>query len=360
MRIALLASAENVHTVRWANALARAGHTVHLISQHAFADSLDTAVERHGLAHRGGTGYVRNAPALRTLLGTLRPDLLNAHYASGYGTLARLSGFRPGVLSVWGSDVFDFPGRSALHHWWLKGNLRAADRITSASRVMAGRVAGMIGTSPPTDVVPFGVEMDVFSVCRSPRAPDAALVIGTVKSLAPQYGIDVLLRAFAQVCAHFERGGADRARALRLRIVGGGPDAATLVELARGLGIADRVDFVGRVEHAQVPAELGKLDIYVALSRRESFGVAVVEACACGVPVVVSDVGGLPEVVRDGVTGFVVPSEDHAAAAAVLARLVEDEDLRLRTGMAARAHVERLYDWDLSVRMMLDSYRRVL
>jgi glycosyltransferase involved in cell wall biosynthesis len=184
------------------------------------------------------------------------------------------------------------------------------------------------------------------------------VVIGTVKTLAPLYGIDVLIQAFAHVCEQLKQDGISKS--LKLRIVGGGPDADMLLDLARRLGISDQVDFVGRVDHAQVPEELKMLDIYVALSRRESFGVAVVEACACGVPVVVSDVGGLPEVVRDGITGFVVPSEDYVAAAAVLRRLVDNDDLRHQIGRAARAHVERLYDWNQSIQMMIDCYRRVL
>lgn len=359
MRVALLASADNVHTVRWANALSQAGLAVHLISQHGFSSALDPKVERHQLGNRGAAGYISNVPALRAILRSVRPDLLNAHYASGYGTMARLSGFRPCVLSVWGSDVFDFPKRSAVHRWWLKRNLRAVSRITSASHVMAREVESLVGLSPPTDVVPFGVDMQAFSMRREPRPPELPLTIGTVKTLAPQYGIDVLLRAFAQLCAQSDRNGAS-STPLRLRIVGGGPDGGDLIDLARQLGVIDRVEFVGRVDHGLVPAELEQLDIYVALSRRESFGVAVVEACACGVPVVVSDVGGLPEVVQDGITGFVVPSEDPEAAALVLKRLVEDEDLRNRVGRAARRHVEKMYDWNQSVQMMIDCYRKAL
>ena len=92
----------------------------------------------------------------------------------------------------------------------------------------------------------------------------------------------------------------------------------------------------GPVPHEKVPDILGQLDIYVAASRWESFGVAVLEAAACGLPVVVSDVGGLPEVVEHGITGFVVRREDPGSVADALIRLVSSGELRRRMGDAAR------------------------
>jgi glycosyltransferase involved in cell wall biosynthesis len=95
------------------------------------------------------------------------------------------------------------------------------------------------------------------------------------------------------------------------------------------------------------------LDIYVALSRQESFGVAVIEAGAAGRPVVVSNVGGLPEVVRDGETGFIVPPNDPDAAADALERLVRDQLLRRQMGEAGAQHVAKNYSWDASVQTMI-------
>ncbi len=115
------------------------------------------------------------------------------------------------------------------------------------------------------------------------------------------------------------------------------------------MGIQEATDFIGVVPHASVPDELRKLDVYVALSRSESFGVAVIEASACGLPVVVSNVGGLPEVVEQGVTGFIVPSEDPAAAADALEQLLASKELRERMGSAGRDRVERLYAWEACV-----------
>jgi glycosyltransferase involved in cell wall biosynthesis len=288
-----------------------------------------------------------NGPRLRRIVRTLRPDVVNAHYATGYGTLARAVKDVPVVLNVWGSDVYGFPEKSPMHRWLLRRNLLAAHRLVSTSEAMADRTCALVSGLPRPTVVPFGVDTTQFR----PREGDggrAGIVIGTVKTLSRTYGIDTLIEAFALLV---QRPGTEH---VRLRIVGGGPDADELARLVARLGIVSRVEFIGPVAHARVPEELRELDVYCALSREESFGVAVIEASACGLPVVVSDAGGLPEVVKDGVTGSVVPRGDPAAAAEAIARLVASTELRQQWGRAGRAHVRDRYEWSHCVERMLN------
>jgi glycosyltransferase involved in cell wall biosynthesis len=145
-------------------------------------------------------------------------------------------------------------------------------------------------------------------------------------------------------------------------IVGGGRERRALEDLARDRGVADVTRFVGPVPHASVPHWLHALDVYVAASRSdsESFGVAVLEASACGLPVIVSDVGGLPEVVDDGVTGRIVPKEEPAALAAAILELALNRALRERMGRAGVERVRRGYDWSVSVREMEQVYQETL
>lgn len=356
-RVALLAGGSDVHTIRWANAFAERGLAVRLITQHPLIEPVREEVEVAEFPCRGGAGYFRMVPAVRRQLAAFRPDVVNAHYASGYATTARLAGFRPWVASVWGSDVYEFPERSRLHRWWVARNLAAADRVASTSRTMARHVETVAPGLEAAAVTPFGVDVDRFSAGARPlaaRGEDEPIVVGTVKSLAPFYGVDILIRAFAVLRSRLETTAPMLAPRLRLRVVGEGPERASLEALAADLELGRVTEFVGRVPHASVPDELGKLDVYAALSRSESFGVAVLEAGAAGRPVVVSDVGGLPEVVADGETGLVVPREDPSAAADALARLVLDRDLRVRMGEAGAVHVARHYSWQESVTRMID------
>lgn len=359
MKLLMLAPASVIHTQRWVEALHGRGVQLVLATQHDPASwRAPVGVKVVRLPHCGTPGYFRNVPALRRLLRDERPDLLNAHYASGYGTTAALAGFRPWLLSVWGSDVYDFPYESGikgrLKGWLLRRNLRQADAVTSTSEAMARQVRRLVPDIGPVAVTPFGVDTDRFA----PRPqPHDGIVIGTVKTLAPKYGIDLLLRAFAQL-----RLAADPSAALSLVIVGDGPQRAELEALSRTLGIAAHVRFVGAVPHAEVPQWLNRFDLYVAASRldSESFGVAVLEASACGLPVVVSDVGGLPEVVVQGETGSVVPREDVAALAQAIARLVVAPELRRRLGAAGRERVLAHYGWPHSIDAMLRCFERVV
>ncbi len=359
-RIALLGPANSIHLQRWAHALIERGHAVSVLSQHPCDRKLlPTAANVFMLPRNNALGYFTNALRVREVLSVWRPDVLNAHYASGYGTTAALCGVRPVLLSVWGSDVFDFPYESAFKGRLIRGNLRRATVIASTSHAMARQVQRLVPEITDIAVTPFGVDLARFAPDAAQR--DAAvLTLGTVKSLAPKYGVELLLRAFAALLQDA------RVQALslacRLLIVGDGPQRAELETLTGELGIAAQTTFAGSVPHADVPAWLNRLDIYAAPSRldSESFGVAVIEASACGVPVVVSDAGGLPEVVRDGETGLIVPRDDVAALQAALTILVLDAALRQRLGARGRAHVQREYEWGHCVDLMEAAYARTI
>lgn len=348
LKIALLAPASSVHAVRWANGYVERGHQVGLISQHAPLPGLDRRVQVFSLPFKGLAGYMLNRGNMKAALRAFSPHIVNVHYATGYGLLARGVTKFPLVLNVWGSDVYTFPDKSVLHRWLLKGNLAHADQVVSTSHAMAARVSQWLPYAAPAAVVPFGVDVDHFTPHGASKNEGGPLVIGTVKSLAPVYGIDRLMQAFAHLVQM--EVGAD----VRLRIVGEGPQRKELLRLADKLGIADRLDMVGAVPHAKVPDELRKFNVYAALSRSESFGVAVIEASACGLPVVVSDAGGLPEVVRNGETGFVVPSGDPETAASKFHTLLTDPALRVKLGASGREFVLGNYEWSDCVDRMLE------
>jgi len=353
MKLVLISAGNSIHTMRWANAFVLRGLEVHLITQHKPLAGFSKSVVIHAIPHLGGLGYLLNGIRVKRLIAELEPDIVNVHYATGYGTLARWCTPAPVVLNVWGSDVFAFPDKSAWHKRWLQRNLRAATRVVSTSKVMARQVASLIGKAAPVAVVPFGVDTHIFKPSNS-RSDASVITIGTVKTLETHYGIDLLIEAFIGLSAIEEM------PPVRLRIVGGGGELQRLTAMVERAGLTDRVDFVGAVPHDQVPSELHKLDVYVALSREESFGVAVVEAQACGLAVVVSDVGGLPEVVEEAMTGFIVPSGDVKAATEALEILVRDHELRVRMGTGARQFVEMNYEWESCVDRMLAVLNEVI
>lgn len=358
MKIAFLGKRHSIHAVRWVNALAERGHEMHFLSIERHGEPLHPSVKFYALPGIKPLGFFTAASSLRELLTLIQPDLLNAHYASGYGTTARLSRFRPTLLSVWGSDVYDFPFLSPLHRYLLVRNLSFADMISSTSEDMA-TLTRSLHSATPIEIVPFGIDAERFVPEPGKRDPEF-ITIGTVKSLGPKYGIDRLLNAFRMLQNRLLEQAPEAGSRLRLRIVGDGPQKRELEALAKRLGIADVTTFVGRVEHAQVPAELARLDVYVALSRQESFGVAVLEASSMAIPVVVSNTGGLPEVVVHEETGMVAQRGDALEASRYLEALVLDESRRRAMGKAGRRFVLQNYTWSASVDRMERAYRSLI
>lgn len=356
MRIALLGNASSIHLSKWAESLSNSGCEIHLISMQPFI-SANKGVTYHHLPFPSPFGYLLNLIELKKLLQTIKPDILHAHYATGYGTLAVLTGFHPFILSVWGSDIFVFPNKSFLHLWLLKHNLSVPDCVCSTSQAMAEAMYKILPVTEKTQITPFGIDVRNF-VPQQKNKIDGKLVIGTIKRLHSLYGVDVLIKAFSILLNSLPLSQREQ-NATTLMIVGGGPDQQILQDLAKCCGVADAVNFVGEVPHSSVSEYLGKMDIFCALSRSESFGVAVLEASSCGVPVVVSNVGGLPEVVVDGVTGFIVPPDDPVSAADKIHSLIADAQLRESMGRKGREFVIDNYDWDACVKIMLGIYAEV-
>jgi glycosyltransferase involved in cell wall biosynthesis len=347
MKIAYLA-AQTIHTVRWVNALAQRGHDIFLITMHSGDESLHENVQLFKLPFSAPSGYFLNAPFLKRLLKRLQPDWLHVHYATGYGALGRLSRFSPLILSVWGSDVFDFPTHSRWHKAFLVKNLANATQICSTSYIMAATTQQLCGDDKAIAITPFGIDTSLFYP-RPELRDQSVFKIGTVKTLAPQYGIDTLIRAFYQLRSWLQDKKPLFAPQLRLCIAGDGQQRAELQALVTQLGLETVTEFAGHLPHAQVPIYLNQLDVYVAASRSESFGVAILEASACGLPVVVSRVGGLPEVVEEGVTGLLADKDQVEQFAAALFKLVQDKSWRENLGKAGRQYVIDNYDWQESV-----------
>lgn len=350
MRLAILAAGNSIHTIKWVNALAKRGHEVYLLTMHIPIEDLAKNVFVHVLRCPSPIGYYLNLFTLRRILDSIKPDLLHTHYASGYGTLARLVGYKPLLLSVWGSDVFDFPEKSCINEYILRKNLTSADRIYSTSHCMKIQTERYIKTQYPITVLPFGVDMREFYL--KPNRDPRYVTIGMVKRMAPIYGPEFLLQAFALTSKKYSN--------LRLFLIGGGPQEDELKKLAESLDVTKNCHFIGHVPHKDVPKWLNKFDIYCAPSISESFGVAVIEASACGLPVVVSRVGGLPEVVQDGRTGIIVPPKDVNALAQALKMLIEDKELRLNMGEYGIKYVQQFYNWEFCVDKMEQSYYQVV
>jgi D-inositol-3-phosphate glycosyltransferase len=248
------------------------------------------------------------------------------------------------VYSSHGRDFF--PGDRRL--------INAVDRVTACSRYNAAEVRERFGRE--ACVVYNGVDIDLFA----PRPPDVAW---EERIAAP--GTPVALWA-----GRLERwkGTIDAVRAIALArhpvhlvIAGRGPEAGRLRAAAQSLGIADRVHMVGARPHEELPGMFAASDVVLGTSfANETFGMTLAEASACARPVIATDFGGFPEVVRQNETGILVPPRAPAALAAAIDTLLDDPQRACRMGEAGRAWVASQFAWPIVADRVIAVYREAL
>lgn len=351
MKICFIAPADNYHTIKWSTWFCKHGHQVHIVSftkgsiDGCMVHFVDSGADVHG-----GDGqklkYLLQAPKVHRIVKAIRPDIINVHYATSCGTVAALANLPPYILSVWGSDVYDFPRKSVLHKLMLQFSLRKAALLFSTSVAMAQEASKY--TKKKFEITPFGVDCELFSPDKTRKKQydevdtknGRDFVIGTVKSLSDKYGITTLLHATALLKNEHPE------IPVQLRIAGKGPQEKEYKELARKLGIESITHWLGFISQDQAAVEWANMDcaIIPSESESESFGVSAVEAQACGTPVIISDVPGLMEATKPGVTSVVVPRGSAQAIAAAINKLYEEKSDREELGENGRGFIVKQYE----------------
>lgn len=352
MRIMIFGAFTSTHSAKWANSLVDRGHEVMLVSYPIkLKDNIkyDDRVKLHALKYDGALGYYLNVPEVRILLRQYRPDVINVHYASGFGTLCRLAKARPLVISCYGSDVYTYPFLNKFNMYNIRKNLNYADAIACTSHAMADQARLVLG-NPNQDIIvtPFGVNIEKCAPVDVVRESDRP-VIGIVKYLEPIYDIPLLINAFALLHR-------DADVKPILKIYGDGHLKDELVELTKALKIEEDVHFMGLIPNTEVPKAVSGIDIFVNCSHKESFGVNMVEAMACKTPVVATKTAGALEVIDQDVTGIVLEDRKPETMADAFKKLLSDRENLTKMGEAGRDRVLRLYDWSKNVRIMEELY----
>jgi glycosyltransferase involved in cell wall biosynthesis len=353
VKICYLADAANVHTQKWASFFAQRGNEVCVIS---FLPAVIPGIKVYHIHPPfGKLGYLLSTGRISNLIRQISPNLLHAQHATSYGFVGALSGYHPYIISSWGSDVIWSPQRSFIFRWILRYNFQRADFVTATSRMLADTTAMFCPPNTKVHVIPFGVDTNTFSpISSNEEKKKEKLTVGIVKTMRPRYGIRELILAFQKVSKDFPTA--------NLIIVGGGEQLSELRAMVKDLNMETCITLTGLVNHSQITKYLHNFDVFVvpSLTNRESFGVAAVEASACGLPVIASNVGGLPEVVLDGETGLLVPPGNIDALAQAISCLLANPALRNQMGQAGRQFVLEHYRWEDNAKLMEDLYKDIL
>ncbi len=341
MRICFIGPANSAHIIKWCGWFQKLGHEMHVVSfvpgeiPGTQVHLVDVDVDANG-SDLAKLKYLLTGGRIRKIVLELKPDVVNVHYATSYGAAVAMSGLKGYALSVWGSDIYDFPRKSVLHKMLLQFSLKKAAVLFSTSEAMAEEAK--LYTKKPFEITPFGVDMALFSPDKRTRGKeDSSFVIGTVKGLSAVYGIRYLLEAAAELKQEGKV-------PVRLRIAGRGPQEEELRSLAQDLGVDDITDWLGFISQEQAAREWANMDVAVIPSLSESFGVSAIEAQACGTPVIVSAIPGLMETTNPGHSSLVVRQKDPHEIAEGIRRLYHEIDYRNHLGENGRQYVQERYE----------------
>ena len=361
-KILFLADVNSAHTQKWVSGVALMGFETALFSLSApvsdwyikskvlllnkkFQNNNDI-FSKSDISKFRYFGFYRS---LKKSIASFSPDIVHAHYATSYGLLGALSKKHPFLISVWGSDVFDFPNRSFIHRLFLKWILKKSDLILSTSKVMRQEVLKYSDKS--VEVTPFGIDTKKFYNFKVKDRNN--FTIGIIKSLESHYGIDYLIRAFRDVKIKYPD------KNLRLIIVGQGSKLTEYKKLVSELDLSEDVLFTGKISQDEVPSMHNRIDLFVCPSLNESFGVSVLESSSCEVPVIVTNVGGLKEVVIDKETGLMVNPQNVGEIVNAISYFLDNPSMISQFGKQGRKFVEDNYNWTKNLTQITDIYKHL-
>lgn len=354
MKILLLGENKSVHIQKWVQAISLSPNIeLHVICFERGVKFENVTYHFLKSYFNNKLDFVFNLFHVKSLIKKIKPDLVHAHYATSYGLLGAFSGKHPFVITGWGADIFDSP-RQFVMKKILEYSFSKADAITVLSKITQQEIKKL--TAKPVSLIPFGVDADKFLPLRNVNGN--IFRVGAVRTFTEKYGIEFLIRGFAKLCLKYNH--------IELHLIGDGPLKQAFIDLTVELNINDKVTFYGyvnqNVEFDNYLSILNQLNVFVipSIIDSETFGVAAVEASACELPVIASNVGGLPEVIDDNVTGLIIPPMSEDAIADAIEKLILDKELQLNLGKNGRKKVLEQYFWKQNVAKMIALYNNLI
>lgn len=357
MRICYLAGGRSVHVQKWVRFFAERGYDVYLATFNETSQIEGVKVRK--LRYFSKLAYPFRILTVRKAIKEINPDILHAHYVSHYGVYGALSGFKPFVVTVWGSDIFIDPKKSMAKKYFVKYALKKADLITTDSLSSMKTIVDFGVDEEKVKLIVHGVDLGVFHPIENNEEFKKELcirqnyqVVISTRNLERVYDIGTLIKAIPYVI--------DECPNTYFLIVGDGTLRHHLEELACKLGVAENVRFVGSVSNREMPKFLGSSDIYVSASLSDTRSVSLLEAMACGLPVVVTDLEGNKECVKEEVNGFLFSKGDFKALGEKIIYLLGDEDTRRRFGVINRRYVEKEGSYEKEMKKMEKLYKELV
>lgn len=353
-----------IHSYRWIEAFSKRNYKVHLITDsHTWvAPKIEFAsvytlpsLNKTNLAQR----LVPNTLKIAKLLRTLDPDLIHLHVQHHYSfaiALARKSY----ILTSWGVEVLSLPDADIFTKSLAKLTAKKASVLTADANCLRQIWMEMGVPKGKIKIIPFGVDTNIFNPKVKGDAVRSKLQIRkndiTVISTRPfyndHYNIECLIRAIPAVVNSHKN--------VKFIIKGAGPLKNYLGNLVRKLKISNYVRFVGLVPYHEISEYLSASDIYVSTCFIDSTSVSLLEAMACGVAPIVTDIPGNREWIENGINGLLFQPKNSTALAEKIIQLIENEDARKHFGERCIRIVKQRASWENCVDRMEAIYQSLL
>jgi len=298
----------------------------------------------------------------RSIAKKIKPDIVHAGPIQTCAFIAVLSGFRPILTKSWGYDLVKDADSSKWMQWVTRYTLKRSAFFTSDANVTRDK-AVLFGMKPENIVVfPWGVNIERFAPKRdggrktkdgkpssSVRRPQSkAITLFCNRTWEPIYGVDVLAKAFVKV--------AQMNPNVNLILLGGGSQGANIRRILMNGGVMERVHFGGQVRQRDLPRWYHMADIYISPSHVDGSSVSLLEALACGMPCLVSDIAGNKEWVEEGVNGWTFRDGNVDDMAEKILLAIKSRRSWGRIGKAARKTAEERADWKKNFGKLLEAY----
>jgi glycosyltransferase involved in cell wall biosynthesis len=305
----------------------------------------------------GGQGKFRwrDLPGLtldfRHLIRSLHPDLIHAGPIQTCGLVATLAGAGPRLIMSWGFDLLQDADRNSWWRWATRFVLQHATCFTSDCEATRQKAIQYGMHRDRTVVFPWGVDLEQFSPLKAYHG-STLFTLFCNRSWEPRYGVDLLAKAFASV--------AGSRSDVHLLLLAGGSQAGAIRQILLRSGVNDRVTFAGQIPQIALPAYYHMADLFISPSHVDGSSVSLMEAQACGLPCLVSNIPANREWVTDGVNGWLFEDGDVNALAARILLIMDGRESLGKVGEAARRVAEEKADWSKNFQKLLKAYELVL
>jgi glycosyltransferase involved in cell wall biosynthesis len=287
----------------------------------------------------------------------VKPDVMHAGPIHTAGLLAALSGFHPLVSMSWGSDLLLEADKNQWNRWATGKTLRHSDVMVGDCEAVKRKAVAFGFPAERAVTFPWGVDLEHFSPgedggLRARAGWEDAFVVMHTRSWEPLYGVDVFAKAFAAAARERPE--------LRLLLLGNGSLAGEIREIFMGGGVMERVHFSGQVKFADLPNYYKAADLYVSASHSDGSSVSLMEALACGLPALVSDIPGNQEWVKSGEQGWLFPDGNVEALAEGLIQAVDQRDALAEIRQRSRKLAEERANWKENVKKLFVAYKMAM